>query len=133
MPDGTLIWAGWVAPMDREPIRAGGVVFRGGRIVAVGEAHALASAYRDVEIVDRRESIVLPGLVNAHAHLELSAVPRPPAPQTFADWLIGLVPPVQVMPESIRQTVERSVPLGVQQCLRFGVTTVGDITRNSGL
>src|SRR5690349_3260260 len=133
MPQVTLIRAAWVAPMDRAPIRSGGVVFQGDRIIAVGEADALASEYRNAAIVDRRDSTVLPGLVNAHTHLELTGLPRPPAAGNFTDWLLGLVPAAQGSAESVRQSVERSVPLGVRQCLRFGVTTVGDITRNAGL
>ena len=53
--------AGWVLPVDGAPIRDGIVRWEDGRITEVGEGRA-----------ERHHpgAIVLPGLVNAHSHLE---------------------------------------------------------------
>ena len=116
--------------MDREPIRDGAIVLAAGAVVDVGPADLLSSRFPDAKIVDRSDCTVLPGLVNAHTHLELSefSCGRPAA--SFVDWIMRLVPRGQATAESVQQSVARSVPIGIAQCLRFGVTCVGDISRH---
>lgn len=72
--------AHWVLPIDAPPIRDGWVATEGGRIVGVGggEPHA-----------DGSRQAILPGLINAHTHLELS-------------WMAGRVPPAASMGAWIR-------------------------------
>jgi cytosine/adenosine deaminase-related metal-dependent hydrolase len=73
--------AAWVLPIDRPPLRDGWVATDGGRIVGVGggEPHA-----------DINQVAILPGLINAHTHLELS-------------WMAGKVPPSASMGTWIRE------------------------------
>ena len=122
--------AAWVAPMVGPPICDGGVVFAGGRILAVGSAETLRSEHLDAQLIDRTDSIVLPGLVNAHTHLELSGFACGQPPASFLEWILKLVPRSQLTAEIVRDSVTRGVPLGIAQCLHFGVTTVGDISRH---
>ena len=128
-----LLSAAWLAPMDRPVIRDGGVVFAGGTIVAVGDANALRAAHPDARVEDLGDSVILPGLVNPHTHLELShCTPAGggEAGESFTDWIIKLadrsgrnsgVPHEQLFGDATRR--------GVEQCLRFGVTCVGDISQ----
>jgi cytosine/adenosine deaminase-related metal-dependent hydrolase len=125
-----LLRADWVVPMSGPPIRDGAIVFADGRIIAVGTTKDLASSHPDAHIIDRSECTILPGLVNAHTHLELSEFKCGPPPSSFVDWILQLVPRGQTTLESVQQSVSRSIPLGVDQCLRFGVTCVGDISRH---
>src|SRR5262249_20079738 len=53
--------AGWVVPVDGPPLEDGYVAWEDGRIVEVGSGRA--DRHHD-------DSIILPGLVNAHSHLE---------------------------------------------------------------
>ena len=73
--------AAWVLPIDAPPIRDGWVEVDNGRIVGVGEQQTASREPR---------TVILPGLVNAHTHLELS-------------WMAGLVPPSESMGRWIRQ------------------------------
>jgi cytosine/adenosine deaminase-related metal-dependent hydrolase len=129
----TLLRAQWIAPMDQPPIRDGAVVFADGGILDVGRANELAARHPDASIIDRPDETILPGLVNAHTHLELSEFSCGSPAADFVEWLMRLVPPGPMNLEAIHQSVARSVPLGVGQCLRFGVTCVGDISRHSGV
>jgi cytosine/adenosine deaminase-related metal-dependent hydrolase len=129
-PAKTLIRAAWVAPMDRPPIPQGGIVFARGDIVAVGDAITLLGQHPDSQIIDRPADIILPGLINAHTHLELSEFACGSAPASFVEWVTRLVPRGQVSLESVHASVARSIPLGIAQCLRSGVTAVGDISRH---
>jgi cytosine/adenosine deaminase-related metal-dependent hydrolase len=125
-----LLRAAWIAPTDGPPIRNGGLVFQGGTIVAVGDSKLLAQRYPEAEIIDRPSEIVLPGLINAHTHLELSEFSCGSAPASFVDWILRLVPRGAIDLKTVQESVARSVPLGVGQCLQFGVTSVGDISRH---
>ena len=130
--DKILLRAAWVAPICAPAIRNGGVVFDDGTILDVRKTQSLQETYPDARIIDRPGCTILPGLVNPHVHLELSGLARKPCPSSFVGWLwdlIGAVPG----DESTQRFVTRSIAIGVEQCLRFGVTCVGDITANCSL
>lgn len=122
-----------MAPVCAPVIRHGGVVFADGTILDVGETQSLQERHPDALIIDRPGCTILPGLVNPHVHLELSGLTRKPCPSTFVDWLGDLIGVVPGDEESTQRFVARSIAIGVEQCLRFGVTCVGDITANCSL
>jgi len=69
-----LISAPWVVPIVAPPLREGALVLDGdGVIAAVGPRAALRATYGGLPET-RGEGLLLPGLVNAHAHLELSSL-----------------------------------------------------------
>jgi cytosine/adenosine deaminase-related metal-dependent hydrolase len=117
--------------MDGPPIRNGAVAFSDGIILDIGRRDQLVREHPEARIIDRPDCTILPGLVNAHTHLELSEFACGARPASFVEWIERLVPRGAVSLQSIRESVARSVPLGVSQCLRFGVTCVGDISRHS--
>ena len=111
--------------MDGALIRDGAVACREGIITHVGPAAAVMAENRDLEPIDLGRSVLLPGLVNAHAHLELSDVPRPPGPIGFSQWVIALLaapPSGRPLGDVIRGALEASAG--------FGVTTLGDVARD---
>jgi cytosine/adenosine deaminase-related metal-dependent hydrolase len=95
----TAIRAAWVLPIAAAPIGDGGVLIDGGRIREAGPWQAIAQAVaarraagEPVALVDAGASAVLPSLVNAHTHLELSWMHRrvPPA-GSMPVWAIRLI------------------------------------------
>src|SRR5689334_1029308 len=77
--------ARWILPIDRPPIDGGWIeIARDGRIAAFGGGTPPSTAD------DLGDVAILPGLVNAHTHLELS-------------WMAGLVPPAVSMDAWIRK------------------------------
>jgi cytosine/adenosine deaminase-related metal-dependent hydrolase len=129
-----LIAADWIAPMDRPVIRHGAVVISGERIIAIGDLQNLRAKLPDAPLEDLGQSIIVPGLINAHTHLELSHIQREPAPSGgLADWLIRVIKK-NILPQGeLEKAVAKAVAIGVRQCIHFGVTTVGDISRNCRL
>lgn len=82
--------AAWVLPISRPPLEHGWVAVADGRVVATGAAdEPLPPGVRRVD--DLGHAAVLPGLINAHTHLELSWLRDrvPPAP-SFTGWIRGL-------------------------------------------
>jgi len=117
--------AAWVLPITRPPIRHGWVLTSGGRVRACGAASDPPRVDRPFETVDHREAAILPGLVNAHTHLELS-------------WMRHQVPPGDSMPAwaarlmALRRTVDREPAGPIRDAVRdvraAGTSLVGDVT-----
>jgi cytosine/adenosine deaminase-related metal-dependent hydrolase len=82
-----LLRARVVLPVSQPPIREGAVLVSGNRVVAVGRWREL-SARRRSRTVDLGEVVLMPGLVNAHCHLDYTDMAGQfPPPKVFADWL----------------------------------------------
>lgn len=66
-----LITTGWLITLDeqRRIIRNGAVAITGTRIVEVGRAATLRARYAPVRLIDRPESVLMPGMTNGHRHL----------------------------------------------------------------
>lgn len=89
----SLYLAPWVVPVSSPVLREGAVAVADGRILAVGAASSLQARYAGARVV-RCQGVLLPGLVNAHIHLELSAYHQPSRPtsdQSFCDWIRSLL------------------------------------------
>lgn len=110
--------ADWVIPVDGPPIRGGGVQVDGGLIVAVGPAGEL-----DGRRVDHPGSVIVPGLVNAHTHLEYATFAGFGDGLPFGQWL-----DVHIARKRLIGFAELldSARLGAAECLAGGITTVGD-------
>ena len=125
-----IIEADWVIPVDSPGIRGGGVAVADGRILALAPIADLRARHPDAHRVDLSGHTVLPGLVNAHTHLELSdCTPGQPPPDGFTGWLVRMLTRTRIPDDELAQRSEHGVREGIAQCLRYGVTTVGDISR----
>lgn len=79
--------AQWVLPVSAPPIREGALlVDDDGRIAAVGPDQAVPRP-EDAQQVDLGNAALLPGLVNVHAHPELSALRNLLEDLSFFDWI----------------------------------------------
>jgi len=121
----TLLTAAWVATMDGATVREGGVVHEAGKIVAVGAAKALRQAHPDATFEELGDAVLLPGLINAHSHLDLTFAKRPPGPITFTDWVLKLLEQIQ---REDSDTSGGSIWTGMNDSLVCGVTCIGDVT-----
>src|SRR4051812_19521135 len=85
-PPTWTLTARWLLPVDQPPLEHGTITIAGERIVAV-EPQGVRAADRDLGNV-----ALLPGLVNAHTHLDLSGL-RGKCPPTadFTDWLRAVI------------------------------------------
>lgn len=92
---------------------------------AIREIESARSAAGDV--LDLGDALLLPGLVNAHTHLELGFAAGKVAPgPDFADWLRRLVKQIR---SATPDDLAGAIRLGLSESLAAGVTTLGDIAR----
>jgi cytosine/adenosine deaminase-related metal-dependent hydrolase len=121
--------ARWVLPVAAPPIECGAVLLGSdGRIEAVGP-DALVPRPTGVPDEAFPDAILIPGLVNAHTHLELTGFDfgAPPEPD-FRSW-IGRVRRIKETRSS--DAFVACARRGLVDCWAGGVTTVGD-TGDSG-
>jgi aminodeoxyfutalosine deaminase len=128
----TLVSAAYVATMAGPLIRDGAIVCEGGMIVDVGGEREMRAAHPDADRVEHGNAIILPGLVNAHTHLELTGIGQLPRPRSFVDWVIELRSRLNQIAGFERFAAESTLA-GIAQCRKYGVTTVGDITLNPAI
>ncbi|MDX2192930.1 MAG: amidohydrolase family protein [Gemmatimonadales bacterium] len=114
--------------MNGPPIRDGALLLDdAGTILAAGPS-ALVPLPPGAAAVHRAGEALLPGLVNAHTHLELTGLGALDAPERFAEWILELRRRKAARDTTAFLAAARE---GVRQCLRAGVTCVAD-TGDSG-
>jgi cytosine/adenosine deaminase-related metal-dependent hydrolase len=115
-----VIRARWVLPIDKPPMAGGYISIANGRIAAICAADPGMGPVEDLGDV-----VLLPGLINAHTHLEFSTQVQP------------LGAPGVSLPEWVRLVIgdrkrgdrdaAAAIALGLQESLASGVTTIGEI------
>jgi cytosine/adenosine deaminase-related metal-dependent hydrolase len=125
----TLYRAAWVCPITHPPIRNGWFTVGEGRIIQLGTP---AERPSDVVAQDLGRVAVLPGLVNAHTHLELSGLRGsvPPAAE-FTDWVKQLMLTRGARREHADDEVMRAAAAaGCREAREMGTALVGDISNS---
>ncbi len=123
MSDQTTPWsltARWIFPVAGPPLERGVVTICGDRITAV-EPRGISTADLDLG-----NAAILPGLVNAHTHLDLSGLHVPiPFTGDFTAWLRAVIAHRRgLQPNQVRDHVRA----GLAESLAHGVTLLGDIS-----
>jgi cytosine/adenosine deaminase-related metal-dependent hydrolase len=122
-----LIRARVVVPVSQPPIDNGAVLIAGRRIRAVGpwrELNAQRSRHRQT-VIDLGDCALLPGLINAHCHLDYTEMAgRFAPPRRFTDWIKLITTEKGLWTD---EDFHQSWVHGAEMLLRTGTTTVGDI------
>lgn len=116
--------AAWVADGTGRCFAPGVILLRGRTVVTVGSPASVGDPGQGTEWTDASDCGVLPAMVNAHAHLDLTLAEEVAHPEDFHRWLAGVRGRRMEMDAS---AVERSVQAGAQRLLAGGVAAVGDI------
>ncbi len=121
-----IIRARAVVTMDGAPIENGAVAVSGNRVIAVGKFSEVSAAYSSQEIIDLGEQVLLPGLINAHCHLDYTCLRGKIRPQkSFADWIRSInAEKSQLSP----QDYVTSINEGFAEAKRFGTMTIANLT-----
>jgi cytosine/adenosine deaminase-related metal-dependent hydrolase len=121
-----IVHADAVITGEAEAVRDGAVVIApGGEVVDVGPAGEVVPRHGGLA-VERVHGVVLPGLVNAHVHLELSALRgQVPGGSGFVRWVEHML---AVRAEAEPDHDATAVDHAVQELLEFGTVAVGEVT-----
>jgi cytosine/adenosine deaminase-related metal-dependent hydrolase len=120
-----ILRARTVVPIDGDPIENGAVAISGAVITDIGRFEEVRRRRTD-EVLDLGEQVLLPGLINAHCHLDYTLLRgKIPRGRSFADWIRA------INAEKAKLSAQdylASIEAGFAEALRFGTTTVVNLT-----
>ena len=123
-----FVSGGTVITMDAEfrVIEDGAVAISGDSIEAVGKRSELEQRFGKTTTIDASGTLVLPGMINGHAHAAMSLFRGVAEDHSLDDWLQKYI-----FPAEARNVTEEFVlwgtRLGVLEMLRGGITTYADM------
>lgn len=117
--------ADWILPIAGEPIPNSWVALDRGRIVALGRPNDGGAA----DVIDLGRAAILPGLVNAHTHLELSYLRDavPPAGR-FIDWIRTLMARRREFADPSDSRILSAARHAIAEARAAGTGLVGDVS-----
>ncbi|GJQ60033.1 MAG: metal-dependent hydrolase [Candidatus Scalindua sp.] len=111
----------------RTVIKNGAVIIKNNKINFAGNFNEIDKSQQQ-SITDLGNAAIVPGLINAHTHLELTHLDgRIDFTGSFADWISKII---QAKKAWTVQDSTLSVRAGIKKCIEAGTTTIADVTRN---
>jgi cytosine/adenosine deaminase-related metal-dependent hydrolase len=121
-----IIRARIVVTMDGPPIENGAVAISENQIIDVGKFPAVSTQHPGKKIVDLGEQALLPGLINAHCHLDYTCLRgKIPPRKSFADWIRAIN---AEKADLSHEDYLASINDGFGEAKRFGTTTIANLT-----
>jgi cytosine/adenosine deaminase-related metal-dependent hydrolase len=109
---------------DRAPIDNGALVLNKGMIEAVGTSDRITQRYPRHRVVRMQNTVLMPGLINTHTHLELPDLLNKIRTSEFADWILNLIRLKKHLTSGDYATAAKE---NILTLIRTGTTTVGEI------
>ena len=95
-----------------------------GRIIDFVPTDAAEDSYRAEEVLALFDHAVLPGLIDAHTHVDI-CIARGLAQDTDNWMFYGLQPFENAM---VQEDIDASVKLGIMEAIKAGTTTIGEFS-----
>lgn len=127
-----LYCARWILPISSPPIADGAIAVEGQRIISVADRMTLVRQFPHATVRDCGDSAIIPGLINAHSHLELTVMRgflETEATDFFA-WLKTLT--TARLERMTTDDLYVSAAWGACEAVRAGVTCVADASDCAG-
>lgn len=118
-----ILKSDWVLPIASEPIQGGAVAVKDDLIVAVGPAGDISGSYPGAEVLDFHASILLPGFVNCHSHVEYAVFRGLLDNKNFGPWILDFIDYRNLLND---EDYMASALLGVSEGVASGITTLAD-------
>lgn len=120
----TILRARVVLPLGQPPIQDGAVAIEGDTVVAVGPTPDIRAAHTG-PVRDLGEVVLLPGLINAHCHLDYTGMSQEINWHgSFIEWILQLVALKKLRTENQYLS---DINRGIDQLARTGTTTVVNV------
>ncbi len=123
-----LVTGGTLVTMDatHRLIEDGAIAIQDDTICSVGKRTDLESQYHASQIVDARGALILPGLINGHAHAAMSLFRGLADDLSLEDWLEKHIFPAEASNVN-EEFVACGTRLSLLEMLRAGITTYADM------
>lgn len=133
-----ILSAEYLLPMSSEVLMDGAVAIENDEIIDVGREEDLLKRYPDAEHENFPHHVILPGLINAHAHLDMSLykdfsadpVRQLGARVNFVDWLMGCL---DYKRRSNLAQLREAVEWAIDESLQAGTTCVAEMGNYEGI
>lgn len=109
-----------------EIIEDGAIIVQDKKIIAIDTQKNIVDKYQTDEIIDAGNSIIMPGLINAHTHVPMSYFRGLADDLQLDEWLNKHIWPQEakhVKPEFVKKSTE----LGCLEMIKAGVTCFNDM------
>jgi len=117
--------AAWIVPITGPPMRDAWVTIDRGRVVATSKRSPGAGDHE----IDLGDVVVMPGLVNAHTHLELSYLRDDVAPASqFVTWIRHVMVARRQHPDGRSAEILAAIDRAIVEAVAAGTAVVGDIS-----
>ncbi len=126
--DRTTLRADFVVTMDDEkPIEDGAIIVQAGKFADVGPYNEIAEKYPDSTLIDLGKTILLPGLINAHCHLDYTDFRgKINFRGSFSKWVLDIIALKRKFDKE--GDYVRSIRNGLEESLRYGTTTIFEVS-----
>ncbi len=105
-------------------IEQGAIVINKGVIQAVGQLRNLIRRYSDKKIIHLQNAVLMPGLFNAHTHLELPALLDIIRSKSFSGWVLNLIKAKKKLTDTNYSSAAKN---NINALIQTGTTSVGEI------
>lgn len=123
--------ASWLLPITSPPIPNGALMIDNDRIVDVGPREVLKRRHPSAPETSFKHGVILPGVINAHTHLELSVMQgHVPDGLPFSEWAYRVITERTSYDELATITACRD---GIGQLIDCGTVGVGDIANHGNV
>lgn len=124
-----------ILPISRPPIYNGAALIKNGKIDEIGTKERLLNKYKNEEYLNLKDAVLMPGLINLHTHLELTALkgtiinknnPALPSEKTaLVSWILALI---ESKKRSSMDELISGIKNGIKEAVSTGTTTIADLT-----
>jgi len=125
-----ILSASYLLPISAPPIEGGAIAFNNGVIEAVGTLKDIKRQFT-APIREYPGAVIMPGLVNAHAHLELTNFAKwctdkgiTETPSNYIEWILKVIKCKKALTE---EDYSSAIKTGAELLIKSGTTSVGDI------
>lgn len=134
-----IITAAYALPMTNgcPVVKDGAIAVELGKIMAFGTLAELETRFPDAEIKEYSDEILLPGLVNAHCHLDLidfqeQALVEADIALPSQDFIDQIISSIEYKHDADPNKVIAGVQKGIDRLIETGTTCIGDMTHFEG-
>ncbi|MDC0325188.1 amidohydrolase family protein, partial [bacterium] len=112
-----------ILPIAKPPILNGALVIDGSTLIEVDEWNVIRKKYSG-KVTDLGEQVILPGLINAHCHLDYTLMSgKLESPDSFTSWIQSMIKLKRAWGE---EDFQKSWNTGFQNISKTGTTWVAD-------